>query len=223
MRMQDILVYSDSLTWGIIPNTRRRLSFNQRWPGVFENKLKEEGFAIKVMENCLNGRRTAWDDPFKEGRNGSIGFAQILEMHAPLQLVIIMLGTNDFQCTHNNNAWMSAQGMSKLLNIVKTAPIEPGMPIPHILVVSPPEMADPKGVLVSKFIDSKIRSIGLNQHLKSVCSQHKVHFFDAATVTDASVVDGIHLDQDQHLVLGKAIANVVKELLLINKMDEITI
>ncbi|MEH6445486.1 MAG: SGNH/GDSL hydrolase family protein [Oceanospirillaceae bacterium] len=221
--MQDILVYSDSLTWGIVPNTRRRLSFNLRWPGVFENQLKESGFDIKVIENCLNGRRTVWDDPFKEGRNGSIGFAQILEMHAPLQLVIILLGTNDFQCTHNNNAWMSAQGMSKLLSIVKTAPIEPGMPIPHILVISPPQMGEPKGALVTKFVGSQMRSIDLNQHLQTVCSQHKVHFFDAATVTDASVVDGIHLDQDQHIVLGKAIANIVKELQLINHIDEITI
>jgi lysophospholipase L1-like esterase len=213
--MQDILIYSDSLTWGIIPNTRKRLVFDKRWPGVFENRLKNKGMNVRVIENCLNGRRTVWSDPFKEGRDGSIGFAQVLEMHAPLKLVIILLGTNDFQCTHNNNAWMSAQGMAKLINIVRTAPIEPGMPIPDILVVSPPQMLEPKGMLVTKFVDSQQRSVGLAQALKQITDQQQVHFYDAATATPSSRVDGIHLDADQHLILGEAIASFVYEQQLI--------
>ncbi|MGB2222745.1 hypothetical protein [Neptunomonas sp.] len=102
--MNQILIYSDSLTWGIIPDTRERLAFNKRWPGVFENALNSSGKNVWVIENCLNGRRTTWEDPFKEGRDGSQGVAQVIEMHSPLSLVIIMLGTNDFQVTHNNTA-----------------------------------------------------------------------------------------------------------------------
>ncbi len=68
--MKQILVYSDSLTWGIIPSTRKRLDFNDRWPGVLENKLNEKERMFRVIENCLNGRRTVWNDPFKPGRNG---------------------------------------------------------------------------------------------------------------------------------------------------------
>ncbi len=228
--MKQILIYSDSLTWGIIPNTRQRLSFDARWPGVFENALNAQpteeakGSAentankkdkVRVIENCLNGRRTVWSDPFKEGRDGSEGFAQVLEMHAPLQLVVVLLGTNDFQCTHNNSAWMSAQGMAKLIQIIRNSPIEPGMPHPEILVVAPPEMAEPKGALVTKFVGSQPRSIGLSQHLQQVCQQFKVHFFDGAKVTGPSKVDGIHLDADQHYVLGTAIADVVKDLALL--------
>ena len=41
--MDDILIYSDSLTWGIVPDSRERLSFEKRWPGVFETALKEKG------------------------------------------------------------------------------------------------------------------------------------------------------------------------------------
>jgi lysophospholipase L1-like esterase len=207
--VKNILVYSDSLTWGIIPNTRKRLSFDKRWPGVVENILNAQGGDVRVIENCLNGRRTVWSDPFKAGRDGSEGLAQVLEMHAPLQLVIIMLGTNDFQCTHDNNAWMSSQGMAKLIQIVREAPIEPGMPISEILVVAPPEMAEPKGALVTKFEGSQLRSIGLSACLKQVCQQLNVHFFDGATVTGPSVIDGIHLDADQHLILGEAIAKMV--------------
>jgi len=71
--MDQILVYSDSLTWGIIPNSRKRLPFEKRWPGVFENTLNEFGGNVRVIKNCLNGRRIAWCDPFKDGRDGSQG------------------------------------------------------------------------------------------------------------------------------------------------------
>ena len=63
--VHQVLVYSDSLTWGIIPDTRKRLAFDERWPGVLENKLTERGHRLRVIEDCLNGRRTVWDDPFK--------------------------------------------------------------------------------------------------------------------------------------------------------------
>ncbi|MDE0506443.1 MAG: GDSL family lipase, partial [Candidatus Poribacteria bacterium] len=56
--MKQILVYSDSLTWGIIPNTRNRLEFEARWPGVLESALIRNGIPVRVIEDCLNGRRT---------------------------------------------------------------------------------------------------------------------------------------------------------------------
>ncbi|MEH6473846.1 MAG: SGNH/GDSL hydrolase family protein, partial [Halopseudomonas sp.] len=145
--MDQILIYSDSLTWGIIPDTRKRLPFDKRWPGVFEAALNSKGLNVRVVENCLNGRRTVWSDPFKAGRDGSQGLAQVLEMHAPLKLVVLMLGTNDFQATHDNNAWLSGQGTARLINIIRQAPIEPGMPIPEILIVAPPTIIEPKGVI----------------------------------------------------------------------------
>ena len=143
--MKQILIYSDSLTWGIIPNTRKRLAFDKRWPGVFENILNSRNKDIRVLENCLNGRRTVWSDPFKPGRDGSQGLAQVIEMHSPLELVILMLGTNDFQTTHDNNAWLSAQGSAKLIDIIRQAPIEPDMPVPDIILVAPPKIVAPKG------------------------------------------------------------------------------
>lgn len=207
--MKHILIYSDSLTWGIIPNTRQRLSFEKRWPGVFELSLKDKDNNVRVIENCLNGRRTAWSDPFKEGRDGSHGLAQVIEMHSPLKLVILMLGTNDFQCTHENNAWLSAQGTAKLINIIRQAPIEPGMPTPEIMIIAPPKINKPKGVIAKKFRDAENRDVGLALELEKIAKEHSVHYFDASTVTESSSVDGIHLDEYQHSVLGKAIAHAV--------------
>ena len=98
--MQQILVYSDSLAWGIVPNTRKRLGFAERWPGVMEDHLIRAGRSVRVIEDCLNGRRTVWEDPFKPGRNGLTGLQQRIEVSSPLTLVVLLLGTNDFQSTH---------------------------------------------------------------------------------------------------------------------------
>lgn len=120
-----------------------------------------------------------------------------------------MLGSNDFQCTHENNAWLSAQGTVKLINIIRQAPIEPGMPVPEIMVIAPPRILEPKGVIENKFQGSEKRSIGLADELKKVAKEHSVYYFDAGSVTEASKVDGIHLDEEQHKKLGEAISNAV--------------
>jgi lysophospholipase L1-like esterase len=212
--LDSVLVYSDSLTWGIIPNTRNRLPFAERWPGVLENALSARGHRVRLMEDCLNGRRTVWDDPFKPGRNGLQGLAQRIEIHSPLSLVILMLGTNDFQFSHPyNNAWSAAQGVATLVNEIRTAPIEPGMPVPPILVISPPEIHFPQGPVAAKFQGAKDRCAGLADAYREVSSNLGCYFFDAGSVTPASRVDGIHLDSGQHLILGQALVDVLTPIL----------
>lgn len=215
--MHHVLVYGDSLTWGIVPNTRKRFPFDERWPGVLENKLNELGPRVRLIEDCLNGRRTVWEDPFKPGRNGLAGLATCIEKHSPLALVILMLGTNDFQFSHPyNNAWSAAQGIATLVNEIRKAPIESGTPIPPILVICPPPICSPKGVLAEKFSGAEQRCAGLADAYRAACSDLGCHFFDAATVTTSSRVDGIHLDADQHQALGRALADVVATLLTAN-------
>lgn len=215
--MQHILVYSDSLSWGIIPNTRQRLRFEQRWPGVMETTLCSSGQKVRVVEDCLNGRRTVWDDPFKPGRNGLVGLAQRIEIHSPLELVVLMLGTNDFQSMHDNNAWLSSQGIRALVSAIRTAPIEHGMPVPPILVVAPPPIQTPKGSIAPKFEGGEAKCVGLSAAYKSVCDEVGCHFFDAGSVITSSKVDGVHLDLDQHWALGNAMGAIVKPLLSKNE------
>lgn len=213
--MQHVLVYADSLSWGIIPDTRKRLSFEQRWPGVMEGKLNADGANVRVIEDCLNGRRTVWDDPFKPGRNGLVGIAQRIEIHSPLGLVILLLGTNDFQSMHPHNAWHSAQGMAALVSAIRNAPIEPGMPVPPILIVAPPLIQTPKGPIAPKFLGAESKCVGLADAYREVATASGCHFFDSNSVTPASRVDGIHLDADQHLALGTRIAEQVRRILLV--------
>ncbi len=207
--MKHILIYADSLSWGIIPNTRQRLPFTARWPGVLELHCAAQGLPVRVEENCLNGRRTVWADPLKDGRDGAQGLAQVIEMHAPLDVVILMLGTNDFQASHQNNAWLSSQGIAKLINIIRQAPIEPGMPQAQIVVVAPPKMQEARANMRDKFAGGEHKSEGLAAAFAQVAQEQAVHFFDANRVITTSAVDGVHLDQDQHLILGQAVANFV--------------
>src|SRR5258708_22217755 len=160
--MRQVLVYSDSLSWGIVPTTRKRLPFDARWPGVMETALIERRLPVRVIEDCLNGRRTVWEDPFKPGRNGLVGLAQRIESNSPLDLVMLMLGTNDLQSMHPHTAWHAAQGIAALVNTIRQAPIEPGMPIPPILVIAPPQILIPRGPIAAKFTGAAEKAVGLS-------------------------------------------------------------
>jgi lysophospholipase L1-like esterase len=211
--MRQVLVYADSLSWGIVPLTRKRLPFDARWPGVMESRLNAQGAAVRVIEDCLNGRRTVWEDPYKPGRNGLQGLAQRIEIHSPLALVILALGTNDFQSMHPHNAWQSAQGVAALVAAIRGAPIEPGMAVPPVLVLAPPPIRDPRGPIAPKFAGGEAKCAGLAEAYGKVSAELGCHFLDAATVTPSSRVDGVHLDADQHVKLGEAMAGVVGPLL----------
>jgi lysophospholipase L1-like esterase len=211
--MRHVLVYSDSLSWGIVPGTRKRLSFVERWPGALEDYLIRAGRSVRVIEDCLNGRRTVWDDPFKPGRNGLEGLEQRIEINSPLALVILMLGTNDFQSMHELNAWHSAQGLAALVRAIRTAPVEPGMPTPAVLIVAPPPVRTPKGPIAPKFDGAAVKGQHLASELEAVAAELGCAFFDAGKVVTTSNVDGVHLDADQHLTLATALAAEVMRLL----------
>lgn len=211
--MHQILVYADSLSWGIIPDTRMRFSFEKRWPGVMEIEIQRMGQTVRVIEDCLNGRRTVWDDPFKPGRNGIVGIEQRVEVNSPLSLVILSLGTNDFQSMHQYNTWHSAQGMGAIIGAIRRAPIEPGMPIPPILVVAPPSIQQAKGDIAPKFEGADLKAVSLASAIEQIADETGCAFFDAGSVTTTSKVDGVHLDEDQHLALGKAMAKKVASML----------
>ncbi len=211
--MHQILVYADSLSWGIIPDTRRRFEFEQRWPGVLQGRLLDAGLSVRIIEDCLNGRRTVWDDPYKPGRNGLEGLEQRIEIHSPLSLVVILLGTNDFQSMHDRNAWESAQGLKALVAAIRRAPVEPGMPVPPVMLVAPPEIRKAMGNIAPKFQGAEDKAVGLTAAIEAVADECGCRFFDAGSVTPTSRVDGVHLDEDQHQILGVALAGAIQPLL----------
>ena len=210
--MKQVLVYGDSLSWGIVPDTRQRHPFEVRWPGCMERLLVGRGRAVRVIEDCLNGRRTVWEDPFKPGRCGLDGLAQRIEVNSPLALVILALGTNDFQSMHPHNAWHAAQGVATLIPAVRQAPVEPGMPMPPVLLMVPPPITEPRGTIAPKFDGGAPKCEGLAEAYHAVADELGCALFDAGGVVSASETDGVHLDAETHLALGDALADVVESL-----------
>ena len=211
--MRQILVYGDSLSWGIVPGTRHRHPFEVRWPGAVEKRLRARGLSVRVIEDCLNGRRTVWDDPFKPGRNGRDQLGQRIEAHSPLSLVVIMLGTNDFQSVHNHTAWHSAQGVASLVREIRNAPVEPGMPIPPVLIVAPPPVRSLKDDAIPKFYGAASKTRTLSEHFHQVAETLNCAFFDAGSILSASEIDGVHLDAVAHVLLGDAVAEIAYDII----------
>ena len=207
--MEQILIYGDSLSWGIIPGTRNRFAFYKRWPGVMENALLGRGHDVRVIEDCLNGRTTSIDDPSRPGRNGLVGIEQRIESCSPLTLVMVFLGTNDFQSVHMATAKQAAASLRQLVEAIRRAPVEPGMPHPEILLISPPPIRSAADPIQSKFAGARERSAGSSGAVQDAARLTGCQFFNAANVTPTSSVDGVHLDADQHRELGIAMAEWV--------------
>lgn len=104
--MRTILCYGDSNTWGFDPATRTRFAPDVRWTGVLADRLGSE---FRVIEEGLNGRTTRWDDPIETDHNGLTYLRPCAESHQPLDLIIVMLGTNDLKQRFNLSASDIAQ------------------------------------------------------------------------------------------------------------------
>jgi lysophospholipase L1-like esterase len=204
-----ILAFGDSLSWGIVPGTRDRWPFAQRWAGVLEVCL---GPPVRVIEEHLNGRTTAFDNPVLPGRNGLAALPVLLESHAPLDVVIVMLGGNDLQRIQNLTAYESALGTSALVDAIRRAPLEGGGSAPGILLVAPPPLR-PRNGTEEKFAGAAAPSGELAARQRAVAAQKGCGFFDAGGVIETSAVDGVHLDSAAHRALGEALAPIVRALL----------
>lgn len=185
-----------------------------------EAELARQNQNARIVEDCLNGRRTVLDDPVKPGRNGLLGIEQRIEVNSPLALVILFLGTNDFQAVHQFTTSQSARGVASLVAAIRRAPIEPGMPVPDVLIIAPPSIQRAQGEIAPKFDGAEQKALGLSAALRRIAEELGCEIFDASAVATTSKVDGVHLDADQHRDLGVAIAGQVVRILEHNKQDD---
>lgn len=208
-REKTVLCFGDSNTWGYVPLTAARLCRAERWPGVLQLSL---GPSYHVIEEGLNGRATAFEEPFRDGRNARATLLPILESHAPLDLLIIMLGTNDLKHHLNVSAHESARGISALLQIANRSDAGCGNGGPNVLVVAPPRMANMSGLMAHHFGNASARSADLASHYKQSCVQFGCGFVDSNEVVTVAD-DGVHLDVEGHRNLALFLVPVVKRLI----------
>jgi lysophospholipase L1-like esterase len=209
MRVKTILCYGDSNTWGYDPATQGRFSRDVRWPGVLRNELGE-GYLI--IEEGLNGRTTVWDDPIEEYKNGKEYLRPCLETHKPIDLVVIMLGTNDLKMRFSVSAFDIASGAGVLVDIVQKSATVPDDKAPHVLLLAPPPVAKLTD-FAEMFQGAGPKAERFSAHYRRVAQEKGCAFLDAGQVVASSDLDGIHLEADEHRKLGQAVAARVREIL----------
>ncbi|MHA1179722.1 MAG: GDSL-type esterase/lipase family protein [Alphaproteobacteria bacterium] len=182
--MKSILCFGDSITWGYNPKNGTRYPPEDRWPRVFE--AAAQGRA-RVIEEALNGRTTATDEPTRPCRNGLAMFPALLEAHAPLDVVIIMLGTNDSAPCYGLTAGRIAFNCVALIRL--------------------------NAEMSLLYSGGQATSRGLAAAYDSIAKRFGISFIDAGKIIKVSAVDGVHLDREDQRKLGQAVADVVTPLL----------
>jgi lysophospholipase L1-like esterase len=219
--MKNILCYGDSNTHGarpidfdildvdFIPSTYRYPP-EKRWTTILQNELGED---YNIIVEGLNGRNTVFDDPV-EGihKNGSTYLLPCLESHAPLDLVIVALGTNDLKNRFSVTAFEIALGIGTLIDIIQKSGCGPEGKCPEILIVCPPPLGK-LSYLSEILIGAREKSRELDKNFKKVANLNNCYYFNLGGLVKTSSKDGVHYDEEELVKIGKSLAVKVKNIL----------
>lgn len=170
------------------------------------------GEGWNVLAEGQPGRTTAHDDPL-EGvhKNAQRSLLALLESHRPIDLVLIMLGTNDLKSRFQVTPTEITLGVETLLQTVRASGCGPNQLAPDLLAVAPPPLRD-VGVLMEFFQGGVEKSQRFAQSFAAMGERAGVAVWDAGSVCSMSQIDGIHLDEQGHRALGLALADQVRRL-----------
>src|SRR6218665_318835 len=214
--MKTILAYGDSLTFGANPQPGGpRHAYEDRWPTTLEKGL---GGAARVIAEGLGGRTTVSDDWYANAdRNGARILPTLLESHSPLDLVIIMLGTNDLKPAICGSALEASFGMRRLVQVIRGHYAGKGETPPQIVLVAPPLVCDSANADMMGHFGGYEHGLKESRqfatHYAKRAQEWNTGFFDAATVAVASPLDGIHLDPANTRAIGEGLVPLVKQIL----------
>jgi lysophospholipase L1-like esterase len=209
--VRSILCFGDSNTWGHNPEDMTRLPYWGRWPTVLQKRLGAEHL---VIPEGLNGRTTVFDDPLAPHRSGIAFLPMVLESHAPLDLVLIMLGTNDVKRYFGVSAEQSALGLRLLVMTVLGSEAGPDGRAPQLLVVAPVPLSSFDEQMLPHFAPEEEaieKSRALAPAYRRVAEELGVLFFDAGSMVSSAGVDGVHLDEEGHRRLGEGLGDWIGE------------
>lgn len=206
--MPNILCFGDSNTFGTNPAGGRHPRA-VRWPGRLQALLGSDYYVIE--EGC-GGRTTVHDDPIELHKNGRLALPVALASHKPLDLVILMLGTNDWKARFSLLPCDVAAGVMELVRLVRTYPYGDAYPVPRVLVVSPILLGeDIEHSIYGGFSNEAVpKSAALAPLLRRAALDAGCLFFDAAAVARPSPLDRLHMDAESHEALAEALAGIVR-------------
>jgi lysophospholipase L1-like esterase len=213
--MKTILCYGDSNTWGFNPRTQERYDHKIRWPMVMAGILNKDSPADDpawwVVEEGQNGRTSCREDPVEGDRNGLRQLLPILESHKPLDLVAVMLGTNDLKPRFSPMPYDIARGAQRVVIAAQESKTGPGGSSPRVIMICPPPTVE-SPVFAHIFGNSPELSKKLEPLYRQLAGECGAVFLDAGKHAKTSGADGIHLESEGHLALAKAVADIVKNL-----------
>lgn len=197
----NILCFGDSNTYGYKPDGTGRFDENIRWTQILQKKL---GSGYRIIEEGLCGRTTVFQDELREGRRGLDLIGVTVEMQNPLDLMILMLGTNDCKTRYGASAAVIARGLDQVIRKARKSSSRPF----DILVVSPIHLG--KGVGEPDFDPefnetSEAVSRNLASEYHKVALQNHADFLNAADFASPSATDREHLNEAGHAALAEAI------------------
>ena len=208
-----IMTFGDSNTYGTPPARMKgeggRFDVATRWPCVMHRELGD-GYAL--IEEGLPGRTTVLPDPVMGMHmDGQIGLRIALESHGPIDLLTIMLGTNDAQTHHARSAEQIVGGLAALLAIARSEPYQLRHGGFDILLIAPPPLVE-QGTYRDTLMGGAAKSDAFAGLIRDLADHWGLPFFDAGKVITSSPIDGVHFTADDHVALGKALAEKVLSL-----------
>ena len=207
--MKTILCYGDSNTWGWDPISESRLDKDVRWPGVLQQELGDD---YEVISEGLPGRTTVWTDPIEGHMSGKDYLIPCLHSHKPIDLVIILLGTNDLKHRFGVTAFDIAEGISHLVKMIQQSGSGHGGRSPLILILIPPPL-EKLSKSAEMFAGGVEKSKNLSQQYQRVADLLACPYLDTSEYIVTSDVDGVHFDASTHYTLGQVVAREVKTIL----------
>jgi len=164
-----------------------------------------------VIEEGLNGRTIASDDPYSDGRNGRAYLLPCLWSHAPVDIVTMMLGTNDLKDTFDLTASDIARGARLMVDLARQSLAGLGGAVPRVLLIAPAPLGPVGSIAASSGLAGAVgRSRELGALYQEVAGSAAADFLDAGQVVAVSELDGIHLDASAHQTLGLTIARRIQ-------------
>jgi len=210
--MKNILCFGDSNTWGYTPLSGARYSINERWPRVLQANL---GDKYHIIEEGLCGRTVASHMQDRPQRSGQELLPAILESHRPLDLVIVMLGTNDLQHCFNLSAEEIAQSIKSFCLLIKNNEfISQHSPETKILLISPAHLAELPKEDQQHFKGAQLKSKQLAKYYSQVASDLHIEFLDAHNVVQTTNLDGIHWTKEQHNKFGEILSSTINKIFM---------
>ena len=209
--MKQVLCFGDSNTWGYNGENGERFPWGVRWTSLLQERFDDAHGDVRIIEEGLVGRTTVFEDPLRDGRKGVALFPTVLETHAPVDVVVLMLGTNDCKTVFKASAKVIGAGIVRLLE--QAGRIAPGA---KILLVSPIELGE--DVWKAEFDPEFSReSVTVSKELageyEKIANQYGCEFLDAASVAVPGVADQEHMDAESHVRLAEAVYERVRVLL----------